>query len=220
MEGVIKKFIIKNMDNISTNLILVLVIILMTVGFFFTLNRVQSVENAINDLELNMDLLNETFNENIAIVTPSSKSTSTKSESSEITVNGNNIPTAIIFEAKSSPLLSPQTNLKVIVEEVSKNKEGTVMVGIKVFSDKAESYSAFNPSNFFELVDLEVGNQKPLKVQGSFDSIPPKSVVKGKIIFKTSAENDEIILQVNLKNEINYYKFNFNKGTYEETILG
>lgn len=197
----------------STDFIASILIIVMIVGFYLVLSNIQETKKDINKISSNIE---ETVSD--GTVTPGKQATSTD-ESQNSNLDTTTIPTAIIFEAQSSPLLEPQTDLTVTIEKVTKSENGQVMLDIKVYTNNAESYSALQPSNLFELVNLSEGNQKPLRIKGSFDSIPPQSAVTGQVTFKVEG-SDEVILQIQSKEGLKNYRFNFENQNYEEAILG
>lgn len=192
-------------------------LILILVGFYFTLNKLNALDTAFKNLQSQNQLNSQSNNP------PSATTTPAQTNQSVPTVNNQNttdVPTSIIFNASSSPLLTPQTNLTVTVADVAEAKDGTITVNIKVFSNEASSYSAIDISGLFQLIDLNGTNQNPLSVTGSFNSIPPQNAVTGSLTFKTDPQNKTIILQVGAGDQIKFYQFDFNNQTYKETILG
>ncbi len=203
------------MKNKTTDLILLILIIALLGGFYITLNEISKIEDSVNNLRTNIDLEN-----NDQVIAPNS--TSTESESlTPVKESDVVIPTAIIFQKKSSPLLSPQTDLTITIEKLVKEKgSGIVRAYIKAFTNKADSYSALEAGNLFEIINPSGQNQKPLKVTGNFDSIPPRSSVRGEVVFKISEEKSEIILSVESNQGKIYYQFNFKDQSYKEAVLG
>lgn len=210
------------MKHIFTNLAFLLLIIVLISGFYFILSDLQSIKRSVANLDLNFELLYS--NRIPESVIPGSAATSTEEEEREEVgrkpLEGTRIPTAILFNKQSSPALSPQTLLTISLEEVVKGKEGVVTMRVKVFTSRAVSYSAIDLAGVFELVNLEGQNQRPIKVSGALDSMPPESAVNGEVVFKIPADQNSIILQINIEDGINYYRFDFNKKSYEEAILG
>jgi hypothetical protein len=110
---------------------------------------------------------------------------------------------------------------KKVIQRLVKEKEtGIVRIYLKIYTNEAESYSALEPGNLFEIVDPGGQNQKPLNVKGVFDSIPPQSSVTGEIIFKILPDKKSVIIQIESKDGANYYEFNFENGSYKKAVLG
>ncbi|OGG38989.1 hypothetical protein A2116_01860 [Candidatus Jorgensenbacteria bacterium GWA1_49_17] len=195
-----------------------IVLIISLLGFYFVLGEVSKLRNDVKNLELALEISNKE-GEVIGEAT-SSEPTGESPELSE--KKASVIPTAIIFDTISSPLLEPQTKITVTVESISKTEDGSVNVNIRAFTSEAETYSALQPQNFFELIDLEADGKvmKPLESEGAFSSIPPKSAAAGKVIFKIEPGKNSIILQINYENTIKYYELNFTNKTYKEAVLG
>ncbi|MCP6720367.1 MAG: hypothetical protein KJI72_03580 [Patescibacteria group bacterium] len=212
--------------NKNLYLVLVIFILLVLAGFYLTLSEIDSLRNDLTNLELALELSNEGND----VIGPKGapfggEATSTKTNEDALSQKEEKliiIPTAIIFETLSSPLLSPQTKITVTVESVSKAENGTVSINIKAFTNEATAYSALELRDLFELLDLDAGGitQKLVKVEGSFDSIPPKSAVSGSVMFKIEPAKNSIILQINYDGIIKYYELNFSNRTYKETVLG
>lgn len=205
------------MKNISIA-ILILILIVLAGGFLILMDEIRSVRQEIKNLSINTELFLNRANQIPEPITPKIQPNSSKDE--EERLNEQSINTAILFKTESSPLLSPQAILTVSVEKVSKTTEGILSIKIKVFTTEAKSYSSLEPGNLFELVNLKGENQKPLKVRGQFDSMPPESAVSGEVIFKVPADQYKIILQISTDKGIKYYQFNFQTLSYEEAILG
>ncbi|MFH0712558.1 MAG: hypothetical protein V2A55_01775 [Candidatus Jorgensenbacteria bacterium] len=201
------------------NAALVMAIIIVLAGFYAVFDKVSGLQNDLKNLELALEISKKGGKEVVGEAT----STNTNGEPAgapeqKISV----IPTAIIFDTPSSPLLEPQTKITVTVESISKTEDGSVNINIRAFTSEASAYSALQPQNFFELIDLEANGKviKPFESQGAFSSIPPKSAVSGKVLFKIDPGDNSIILQVNYENIIKYYELNFGNKTYKETVLG
>lgn len=195
-------------------------------GFYLILNNVSQLSDDVRSMEIAMHFFGQnnggvdsiiSEGQKKSVVLTSSTSTSVGLATDDIIT----IPTAIIFQIVSSPLLQPQTNIPIIAESVSKKRDGQISVNVKAFTSEAEAYSAIELRDLFELIDLQGENQKPLQVTGGFSSIPPKSVVNGGIIFKIKPEQKTMILQIDMGGDrVKYYEFNFEKKTYKETVIG
>lgn len=209
------KIINNNMKNSSTNILVIILIIVVVVGFYWTINEIREAQTINNtDQEISESLPDS--------VSPGQKATSSESSDSQKIIQEGDmvVPTAILFEKQSSPLLSPQTMLTIVLDSVVKSEDGLITLNLKVYTNEANSYSAIQPSNLFELVNFQGENQKPLQVKGSFDSIAPKSAITGQVIFKEEPDTQEIILQVETQSSTNHYRFDFENESYEEAILG
>lgn len=210
------------MENKSTDLILLILIVSLVGGFYLTIGEISSLKQSVNNLEMNLELGDTGSESGQPTVTPGEKATSTEGDELTPVKKGDAVvPTAILFYAESSPLLSPQTDIAVAVQRVVKEKEsGVIRLYLKAYTNNAESYSALDPGNLFEIVDPTGQNQKPLQVNGRFDSIPPQSFVTGEVIFKVSPDKNSVIIKISSKEGDTYYKFNFEEKSYEETALG
>ncbi len=193
------------------------VLVIVLIGFYFVISEVSDLRNDLKNLELTLEISKKEGGV-IGEATSTETNDALSPQGGRILV----IPTAIIFDTISSPLLEPQTKITVTVESISKTENGTVSIDIRAFTSEAAAYSALQPQNFFELIDLEAGGKtiKPVKTEGAFSSIPPKSAISGRISFKIDPVKNSIILQINYEDTIKYYELNFTKKTYKETVLG
>ena len=192
------------------------VLIIVVVGFYFVISELADLRSDLRNLELTLEISNK--DNGIISEATSTESGNLSSQEGKVSV----IPTAIIFETLSSPLLEPQTKVTVTVESISLAEDGTVALSIRAFTSEATAYSALQPQNFFELIDLEAGGKtiKPAKTDGAFSSIPPKSAASGRVYFKINPSLNSVILQINYENSIKYYELDFGKKTYKETAIG
>ena len=200
------------MRHTTITYLLLILLVVAVGGFFMVLNSIATLEGRIENIELGLDL--QPAGE---VITEGKEDPDGKASPEEGLVT---IPTAIIFETQSGVRLQPQKNLPVIVEGVSKSAEGDVVVSLKVFTSEASSYSALEAENLFELLDLTSGNRRPAEVSKIFRSMPPRSVVSGKVNFTVSPDQESIILQINTEGSASFYRFNFETKSYEETVLG
>lgn len=190
-------------------------------GFYFTLDKIGGLKTDLKNLELQIQLSAEkdgtsgtTINPPLISQNPPPTPNSPQTNQDII------IPTAIIFDAQSSPILQPQTKITITIENLTKTKDGGIILNIKAFTNDANSYSALEPRDLFELVNLEGENQRAIQVTGQFNSIPPKNSTSGALIFKIEATSDRIILQVGSGENLKFYEFNFSRKTYKETVIG
>jgi len=203
------------MKHFAILLLLILLIVCVIGGFFLTLNRISVLEGSVERALVAFRLGAASSISDSRVVNDTSDAIPAATLEDEGT-----IPTAIIFNTLSSPLLKPRSNVAVIVEGVSRDSAGLLTVHLKVFTSEATSYSALNVGSIFELVDLSGLNQRVDRVLGSFDSMPPKKVVTGGVLFNTSPDTDTVILQLNTGEEIRHYEFDFEKHSYKEVVLG
>lgn len=215
-------------DNRGIYIISIILTLFVLGGFLLIFDTIGSLRGDIKNLESSVNLVMKWKSENEKIVTqPTAPTTPETSgvknppqESETNTVQDITIPSAIIFETKSSAALLPQINITVTVEGVAKSSDGTIIVNFKAFTSQATGYSALEPRDFFELVSLEGDNQKVVKVDGQFSSIPPKSASSGAAYFKVVPTQNTIILQIGTGENLKFYEFNFLKKTYKETVIG
>jgi len=206
--------------SMGMKIIIAVIVIGVAGGFFFVLNEVSNLRQEVKNLEMNADLSN---NEITQPGVPSEKKEATSTDVGTTPIDEEDviIPTAILFETRSSPLLLPQTDLNVAIQRVSKeNQTGVMRIYLKVYTSKADSYSALEVGNLFEIINPNGKNQKPLKVRGQFDSMPPESSVTGEVVFKVSPEQNSVVIQIESKEGITYYEFNFEEENYREATLG
>ena len=209
--------------------------LLVLAGFAVVLDRVWSVKHDLDNLSLQVALLSrqekaenplerqgkaEEIEEEAE--TPQGESRTKNNTPANLSTpeGGVAIATAIVFEASSSPALLPRSMVTITVERVVKAPDGIIMVELKAFTKEANSYTAIEPRDFFELVSLEANNEKPFDVRGTFNSIPPKSVASLTVLLRSDPERNSIILQIGVPNNLTFYEFNFVKQTYKEVVIG
>ncbi len=192
-------------------------------GFFFTFDRIGEIRTQMKNLELEVEFMKArgtttptTSPAEPPAAAPPPAATLPPPSGTDLT-----IPATIIFKTQSNPILQPQTEITITVDSVSMSADGMVTVNIKAYANEATSYAAITPGNYFELIDLQGENQRPLFVNGQFNSIPPRGAATGSVVFKTSPTKSTIILQIGESPETaRFYEFNFVKKTYKETVLG
>ncbi len=200
-------------------------------GFYFIFNKIanlemelKSSESTVQNLSLQAAALNaqnqqstdNKQNQNNANAAANSNQTSNNGQATTTTI----IETSILFDVQSNPILQPQTKITILVQNVGKANDGTIDVTFKAFTNEATTYSAIEPRDFFELVNLTGDNQKPLSVKGQFTSMPPRTGMAGDIIFKIDPSQNNLILQTGSGDNIKFYQFDFLKKTYKETVIG
>ncbi len=207
------------MRGSGTVFVFIILIAVIAGGFYLVLSDIRDVREQAQNLELNFDLLYDKLAGGVETIAPEGTKTPTSTLPAE-TGTGTLVLTAVLFTADSSPLLSPQTELTVVLERVTKTAEGVVALGIKAYTNQANSYSALEPANFFEFLNPNGPNLKPLKVRGDFNSIPPQSSVSGEVVFKVPPETKQVILEIGAKEGVKYYEIDFEARSYREAVLG
>lgn len=192
-------------------------------GFFLTFDSLGDMRNEVRDIRTSVELLSRA-EEAPEPVYPSGEEPAGDSENGSQEpsnpVQGISIPTAILFDTTSSPALQPQVRLSVGIENVVKTPDGTVVVNFRIYTSKASGYTALNISDIFQVIFLDGEDMRPSSVTGSFQSIPPKSMVLGSVEFSLSPDADSVILQAGPLESARFYTFDFSRETYKETPLG
>jgi hypothetical protein len=206
--------------KMNGKILLIFFLIIILAGFYLLLDNIRSLRNDVKNLELAIEILKrnqETADNKKTEISAEPTTTPAITPQTENTIT---IPTSIIFETQSSPALEPRTKITITIESVTKTKDGRVTLNIKAYTNEATSYSAIEIRDLFQLVNLSGEDQKPLEINGSFQSMPPKSSVSGNAVFKIEPNQNSIILQVGPLENASFYEFNFLQKTYKETILG
>ena len=203
------------MHNGSVALIIVLLLLSAGAlfGFYVAFDKIGTLDTRLDTLEFSP--LASSAAETTTPETSSTEPFSIADSSGSVS-----IPSAILFETQSSPQLKPQSMLVVTVETVQKKSDGTIAIGLKVFTNEAASYTAFDPRSFFEIIDLEGRTNRVVDVVGQFSSMPPKSAVSGVVLFQESPERQTVILQITAGDTLKHYEFDFSQRTYKEIVLG
>ncbi|MDI6733923.1 MAG: hypothetical protein QMD50_00310 [Patescibacteria group bacterium] len=210
----------KNNGLIYTTIVIFALLVLS--GFYLIFDKISSIKSDVQNLELKLELISQNKKESPIITqneptkNPEATSTTPTNQNQTAIV----MPTAIIFDASSSPVLQPVTKITITVDTLSKSDDGSIKVNFKAFTNEATSYSALEPRDLFQLINLNGDNQKPIDLSGQFNSIPPKNAVSGSVIFKIPPTQDLIILQTGSGENLKFYEFNFLRKTYKETVIG
>ncbi len=202
---------------------LIIVVLGVMAGFYVVFDKIATLSTTVSNMALTLELSKNVQSPAQTAPAPTSSQSTATAQSSvpQPTVSlGINIPTAIIFDAQSSSALLPQATTTIEVENVAKNEDGSLAIDVKAFTSNASSYTAIEMKDLFAVVDLNGENMVPADIRGSFQSMPPKSSVTGRIIFNPAANRNTIILQVGAGDNIKYYEFDFTKKSYKETIIG
>jgi len=212
--------------NTGIYIIIGLVFIFATVGFFFTFNSIGTLRTDVRNVEMALELANKerqaTPVEQLIKkeVLEVKNTTSSEEQTPEIVTSVATVPTAILMDVQSSPVLLPQTNLSLSVESINKNSNNTLSVNFKIYTNKATGNSSIDPSKIFSIVALDSNNIESFKTNGQFSSMPAKSVVSGSVLFRISQAQNTIILQVGYGDNIKFYEVNFSDKSYKETVIG
>jgi len=131
------------------------------------------------------------------------------------------IDTNISFTTLSSITFNPQSPLEIFVEKINQSENGIITLEVKVSTEKAETYSSLDLKNYFALVDVENNEFKlPTKIKGFFNSMPPKNLIEGEIIFQNFIKKDKIIIQIGPGDDPKFYEFDFDNKNYKEIQIG
>ncbi|MFA6365116.1 MAG: hypothetical protein WCW78_01810 [Candidatus Paceibacterota bacterium] len=201
-------------------ILLVLFAFLVMVGFYMVFDKLATLSTSVANTEIALQMKNQSNTTPQAPAPseiPSSVPTSTPPEPEE---SGIAISSAILFETSSNATLAPQSPLTVTIERATKLPNGTVRVGVKVFTAQAASYTAIAFDDLIQVLNLDGNNQKATQVIGSFSSMPPKSAVSGALLFTLPTDKNTLILQVGSGDAMKFYEFDFGKKTYRETVIG
>jgi hypothetical protein len=202
-------------------IIIIVLAFLTAAGFYFLLEKFSTLREDFKNLEFSFELYKK---ENAATPIsqtanpPVNETVKTPEPSQESIV----IPTAILFETNSSTTSETQIKFNVSVESVTKATNGMIEVALKVFNGNDQTYGRLDPVPLFEIIDLQnpSASQEPYKIEGSYDAIPPKSAILGKIFLKISAFQNTMILRIGEVETASFYEFDFQKKSYKEISVG
>jgi len=212
--------------NTAIYIIIILVFVFMVAGFFFVFDAIGTLRTDVRNVEMALELANK--ERQATPVEPAAKkeipevknTTSSENQTSETVKTTATVLTAILMDIQSSPILLPQTNLSLSVENINKNSDNTVSVNFKIYTNKATGNSSIDPSKIFSIVALDSDNIESFKTNGQFSSMPAKSVISGSVLFRISQAQNTLILQVGYGENIKFYEVNFSDKSYKETIIG
>lgn len=212
--------------NTGIYLTIGLIFVFVVVGFFFTFDSIGTLRTDVRNVEMALELANKErqatpVEQPIKRVDQESKNTtSSEEQATEVFTNIATVPTAILMDVQSSPILLPQTNLTLSVESINKNSNNTISINFKIYTSKATGNSSIDPAKIFSIVALDSDNIESFKTNGQFSSIPPKSVISGSVLFRISQAQNTIILQVGYGENTKFYEVNFSEKSYKETFIG
>jgi hypothetical protein len=210
---------LKSMKN-STGVYIFLIVLTVAVlaGFYVIFRQLNVIQQVVLNVPGNVQpAATSTATSTPGNQTPSSTPISTPPEGAAGAVS---IPTGIIFTVLSSPVLQPQANVTVTITSVAQASDGTVTVSLKAYTNQATSYSALNPSDFLQIVNLSGNNDTVVSTTGNWNSMPPQGVTTGTAVFKAAPNANPVILQVGAPSSADYYQFDFTTQSYKQTVLG
>ncbi len=204
--------------------------LLILIGFATCLFSLQNVNQSLKDLTEEF----RSFRELVIALDSTAPAPITTSEPAKTAGSKNeqpinapaspttDIPTSIIFSTMSSPLLLPQSNLTITLEKAGfAAADHTVTLHLKIFTSETDSFNALEPTPLFALFDKNTGELKqPAGLNGSFDSLPPRSAIPAQIIFSVPADQSSFIFKIGGGDQAKFYEFNFDQKTYKETTVG
>lgn len=182
-----------------------------------------AVYNQTNDLRTEIEILkatNKTPIETLAAAGDFEKEVAAEPAPAAPDSETAKIPTSILLPLLSDPILKPTTSLSLTIPEISRNAAGVLALQIKIYTDKAAGYSAFNPKDAFSIVNLTGDDIFAYEVKGQFSSMPAKSSTSGHLLFQTDPGKSSLILKINMGEEMKFYELDFKNKTYKETIIG
>lgn len=201
-------------DNTAVYIFLIVLTLAVIAGFYVVFRQLSVIQQVL------LNVPGSPVAASSSAPAATSTGTSTPSGSGISAAGTVSIPTGIIFSTLSSPVLQPQSTVTVTVTNVSLANDGTLTVGLKAYTNQATSYSALNPADVLQVVDLQNGNQSPVSTTGNWSSMPPGGVVTGTVVFKINPSASSTILQIGPQSSVNYYEFNFSTQSYKQTVLG
>jgi len=208
-------------NSIAVYVVILVFALLVLAGFYLVFDKMSTLKDGTSDLELQVKVLELRLQ--AATTTPAAtpiEPTTPPAPTSTPVDTTPTIQTAIIFNATSGPALQPQTKLTVQVERVTRTADGSLTLSVKVFAGEATSYSAFDPKEVFEIMNLEGDDTKASLVTGQFASMPAKGAVGGTVVFSTDPARSTIILQVGTGDTLKFYELDFTRKVYRETVVG
>lgn len=211
-------------ENKGIYIMFVILTLFVLGGFFLVFDSIGTVRNDMKNLQLSIEMNSKKDN----VIIQQSTTTANESENKEqntqeetqIKNEDVSISTAILFDTNSSPALQPQTKITIAVESVTKSSNETVTLFVKAYTSQATAYSALELNNIFQIITKEGENLKPAQINGQFESIPPKGMLSGSVVFNAKQQGDVLIFQMGSGDNAKFFEFNFLKKTYKETIVG
>lgn len=204
------------MNNNWTGGLALIIAIIVGIGTFMVYDRMNELKTEIEILKV----LPNPKGQDLEVV--DNNSTSTPKEESDPVPDSSivKIPTALLVQVPSNPSLKPTTTLSLTIPEISKDVDGNLALQLKIFTDKASGYTAFDPKEVFSIVNLTGDDIQISETTGKFDSMPARGSTSGSILFKTDLNKSIFILKIKIGEEMKFYELDFKNKTYKETIIG
>lgn len=199
------------MERNNSNVFVYIVLLCMAFGFAYLYQQTKSLELQINNIELSKQYKNEATT-TLDIKIPDNNQDKESTENSSL-----NIPSAIIFETKSSPTLSPQASIVVTIESITP-KADVLDINIKAFTSKASSYTALEMPSLITILQGDGAIIKSKSTSTVWKSMPPKSFVTGTLSFPKQKDQKTVMIRIDTGTGITFYSFDFEKKTYKEVV--
>ncbi len=194
---------------------MIILTIIVIVGFYVLFNQLSALQQVV------LNSSPAATSTPVSGSAPTSTATSTGPTPTQPPQTGGvSVPANILFTVQSSPVLQPQTNVTITIQSVTEAPDGTVTVSMKAYTPNASSYSAVNPADFLQIVDLSGNNETVVSTTGNWNSLPPQGGMTGTAVFKVDPSATSVIIQVGAPSSANYYKFDFTTQSYQQTVLG
>ena len=197
------------MERNNSNVFIYVILLCVAFGFAYLYQQTKSLELQINNIELSKQYKNE------ATTTPDIKVSDNNQSKEDVEDTSTNIPSAIIFETKSSPTLSPQAPIVVTIESITP-KTDILDINIKAFTSKASSYTALEMPSLVTILQGDGAIIKSKSTSTMWKSMPPKSFVTGTLSFPKQKDQKTIMVRIDNGTGITFYSFDLEKRTYKE----
>lgn len=217
----------KNLRNIY--LLFCTLIILVVVGFFILIQKVNLLEKSLvneqkaqkensfstSSLE-GVDLLEE--KESTGFQDQISNGSEEKSqETLEVkTLNSN-----ILFNVLATDISTNSSiKLPVLINKFVKEPTGILNISVKVFTDQVSTTTSLEISDFIQIFREKGENIKANRITGAFKRIPPQSSADGVLSFIINPSLERIVIQVGYPDEMDFYELDFINNSYKEITVG
>jgi hypothetical protein len=204
------------MNSNWTGGLALIIALIVGVGTFMVYDRMNELKTEIEILKVLPNSKSQNLETVENIPTSTAKEEPAPAPDSSIV----KIPTALLMQVPSNPSLKPTTTLSLTIPEIAKNADGDLTLQLKIFTDKASGYSAFNPKDVFSIVNLTGDDIEIYKVTGQFDSMPARGSTSGSVLFKTDPNKSVFILKIKIDEDMKFYELDFKNKTYKETVIG
>jgi len=213
----------KNLRNFY--ILFFVIIILVTVGFLILIYKVNNLELWQNNLTSTQTSTIEIQNNQDQLTTSSLPTSSLEVNNTTTSFNFNNLSVSInsnvFFNAIAHSISNEeQYAVTIMINKVTKNNDGSLVVGVKVFTDTANNYSSLDIENLIQIFNQNGTNTYANKIVGAFKAMQPQSSIDGYLNFSNIPQTNTIILQLGPADNPVFYQFDFSKGTYEQISVG